>query len=55
MRDQNHNSKGKLIPILAILAVAVVGTVGLTRGCSYASEPTPAENNGQPTRDAPDA
>jgi hypothetical protein len=54
MRDQNHNSKGKLIPIVAILAVAVVGAVGLTRGCSYAAEPTPAENGGEPARDAPD-
>ncbi len=54
MRDQNHNSKGKLIPIVAILAVAVVGAVGLTRGCSYASAPTPAETRGQAQRDAPD-
>ena len=55
MRDQNHNSKGKLIPLLAMAAVAVVGTIGLVRGCSYASEPTPAERpNAEAVRDAPD-
>ncbi len=54
--DQNRNRKGKSVwfPVVAIAAVALVGGIGLTRGCSYASEPTPAENGAEPARDAPD-
>lgn len=51
----NGDKKSKLIPGLAIAAVILVGVVGLVRGCGYASQPTPAETNGQATRDAPDA
>jgi flagellar basal body-associated protein FliL len=53
---QNRNKKGKSVwvPLVAIAAVIGVGVVGLTRGCSYASAPTPAETNGQPVREDPD-
>jgi hypothetical protein len=50
----DNRNKSKLLPALAVLAVIVVGVVGLTRGCSYASAPTPAETRGQAQRDAPD-
>ncbi len=51
----DNRNKSKLVPAIAVAAVIAIGLVGLTRGCSYASSPTPAETNGQPTREAPDA
>lgn len=49
----DNGRKSKLIPTLAMAAVVLVGVVGLVRGCGYATEPTPAENGGEPARSAP--
>jgi hypothetical protein len=50
----DNGRKSKLIPMLAVGAVILLGSVGLVRGCSYAAEPTPAETGGEPVREAPD-
>jgi flagellar basal body-associated protein FliL len=54
---QNRNKKGKSVwvPLLAIGAVALLGGVGLVRGCSYAAEEPAFHNSTNGTRDAPDA
>jgi len=52
----DNGRKSKLVPIIAAVAVILVGAIGLVRGCGYATEPTPAERPDpvQPVRDAPE-
>jgi hypothetical protein len=51
----DNGRKSKLVPIIAAVAVILVGAIGLVRGCGYATEPNPNERPEpvQPVREAP--
>jgi hypothetical protein len=45
--------KSKLIPVIAVSAVIIVGTIGLVRGCSYAADEPNYENSANGVRNDP--